>query len=59
VKSLIYKELAAANTNTAENIENKREELNIIDRAGKTEMAEMTRAVVICLTAAAARLSII
>jgi hypothetical protein len=59
VKGLVHEKLAATDANTAENIQYEREELNIIDGAGKTEVTEMTRAVVICLTTAAARLSII
>jgi hypothetical protein len=59
MKILIHEQLAAANTHTAENIQNEREELNVIDGACEAEVAEVTRAVVVRLTTAAARLSII
>jgi hypothetical protein len=59
VKTLIHEQLAAANTYAAKNIQNKREELNIIDGPCEAEVTEMSRAVVICLAATAARLSII
>jgi hypothetical protein len=59
VKFLVNKKLATANTYTAENIQNKREELDIIDRARKTKVAKMTRAVMIRLPTAAACFSII
>jgi hypothetical protein len=59
VKILINEQLAAAYAHAAENIQNEREELNVIDGACEAEMAEVTRAVVVRLTTAAARLSII
>jgi len=59
VKTLIHEQLAAANTYAAKNIQNEREELNIIDGPREAEMAEMSRAVVVRLAATAARLSII
>jgi hypothetical protein len=59
MKFLINEEFATADTDTTEHIQNEREELNIIDRAGKTEVSKMTRAVMICLTATAACFSII
>jgi hypothetical protein len=59
MKLRVNEELTATNTDTTQNIQNEREELNIIDRARKTEMAEVTGALMVCLTTAAASLSIV
>jgi hypothetical protein len=59
MKRLINEELSTAETYQAENVQNEREELNVIDRAGQAEVAEVSWAVMIRLTTTAARLSII
>jgi hypothetical protein len=59
MKILINEQLATADTYATQNIQNEREELNVIDGACEAEVAEVTRAVMVRLTTAAACLSII
>jgi hypothetical protein len=59
VELLINQQLGAADADAVEHIENVGKELNEIDRACKLVMAEMTRATMICLCTAAARLTIV
>ncbi len=56
---LVDQQLGAADTNTPENAENLGEELDKVNRARKTIVAKMARAVVIRMPAGAAELSII
>lgn len=56
---LIYAELRAPDAYTRQDVQNEGEELDVVDGACKTEMAEMPRALVIRLTATPTLLSII
>jgi hypothetical protein len=56
---LIYAELRAPDAYTRQDVQNEGEELDVVDGACKTEMAEMSRALVIRLTATPTLLSII
>jgi len=56
---LVYEKLRAGYADTAENIENHREELDIVNRASKSVVAKVSRAVIIGLTARAALLAIL
>jgi hypothetical protein len=56
---LIYAELRAPDAYAGQDVQNEGEELDVIDGARKTKMAEMSRALVIRLTATPTLLSII
>ena len=50
-------ELRAADADTREDVQDEWEELDVVHRAGKTKVAEVSRALVIRLTTAAALLA--
>ena len=53
---LVDHQLRAADADTGENVQDEREELDVVHRASEAEVAEVTRTLVVCLTAATALL---